>query len=489
MNISIAESCPRTGTVIDPADKKLPKILVLSSSLLTDRMFLYTRFMNVVSERASASVWATSARSAFFRQIWSDSPAHVEEFPEVRPFKEFPHNYLRRLNEFVWDYRQQSRSRMSIMRRGKNQSYHIRALKLPACGLALAGVEQPLEDRLEKMLLAYPRSPATLQRLQANRPDVVITTGPFQFEQPAVIAAAKNIGIPTLALIPSWDNLSTKNRMVFKYDGYLVWSEQTKQELHHFYPQSRHVPVYVMGAPQFDTFFQPQFIQSREAFCATQGLKPSLPIIVYAVGSPNFLQEHHGAVYLAEKIVRGDLGDVQMIVRPHPIHDNGQMRKLLDRFAPSVILQQTAEAGTPLNARSQDKEGITEWVNTFRHADVVVNLSSTVTVDAAIFDRPIVNLDYDPEPGQPNQALVKDVNHVWTHFKPIAESGGVWLVNNEEEMVKAVKTYLVRPELHRDKRRWIAEYVCGYLDGRCGERMAEAILDFAENHTKRASRV
>jgi hypothetical protein len=491
VNILIAESCPRTGTIIDQSGRNLPKLLVLSSSLLTDRMFLYSQFLGALSKRALVTLWATSAGNPVFQRVWSDTPAHVEEFPEVGPFKEFPHNYLRRLNEFVWDYRQQSPSRMSVMRhvRGKNQSYHIRALKLPARGLALAGVEQPLEDRLEKMLLGYPRSPAALQRLQANRPDVIVTTGPFQFEQPAVIAAAKNIGIPTLALIPSWDNLSTKNRMVFKYDGYLVWSEQTKHELHHFYPQSRHVPVYVMGAPQFDTFFQPQFFQSREAFCASQGLKPNLPIILYAVGSPNFLQEHHGAVYLAEKVVRGELGEVQMIVRPHPIHDNGQMRRLFDRFAPDVILQQTSEAGTPLNARSQDNEGITQWVNTIRHADVVVNLSSTVTVDAAILDRPIVNLDYDPEPGRPNQALVKDVNHLWTHFKPIAESGGVWLVMNSEELVEAVKTYLVHPELHRERRRWIAEYVCGFLDGRCGERMAEAILDFAENHTKRANRV
>ncbi len=88
-------------------------------------------------------------------------------------------------------------------------------------------------------------------------------------------------------------------------------------------------------------------------------------------------------------------------------------------------------------------------MNTFRHADVLVNLSSTVVIDAAIFDRPVVNLNYDPEPGRPNQALVKDANHCWTHFKPIAESGGVWLVNEPDEMVEAVKGYLQHPELHR----------------------------------------
>jgi hypothetical protein len=267
--------------------------------------------------------------------------------------------------------------------------------------------------------------------------------------------------------------------MIFKHDGYVVWSEQMRRELHYYYPTTKDKPVHVVGAPQFDVFFQKRFQQSREEFCATQGLRPELPIIVYAIGSPNFLLEHYGALEMAETIARGDLGDVQMLVRPHPIHDNAQMTELFSRFAPRVILQQTAEAGTSLTARSQDEKQVSEWVNTFRHADVVVNLGSTVTVDAAIFDRPVINLDYDPEPGRPNQALVKDVNHLWTHFKPVAESGGVWLANNPSETLEAVRTYLRHPDLHREQRRWIAEYVCGHLDGRCGERMTSAIGDFA----------
>jgi CDP-glycerol glycerophosphotransferase (TagB/SpsB family) len=142
-------------------------------------------------------------------------------------------------------------------------------------------------------------------------------------------------------------------------------------------------------------------------------------------------------------------------------------------------LQASPNAGLALTERTQDEDQITEWVNTFRHADVVVNLSSTVTIDAAIFDKPVVNLDFDPQPGQADQELIKDVNHLWTHFKPIAESGGVWLVNDFDELESAVRAYLDDPSLHREQRKWIVDHVCGYADGRCGERMAAAILDFA----------
>jgi len=361
--------------------------------------------------------------------------------------------------------------------RQRNTRSYIRALRPVARAIALINAESALEDRLEKLLLDYPRSPEAAERLRDDRPDLVLTTGPFQFEQPAVMSEAKKLGIRTVALIPSWDNLSTKPRMIFKYDSYLVWSEREKDELRRFYPHTKSRQTHVIGAPQFDVFFQERFYLSREQFLARYGLKASLPVVVYAIGSPNFIAgEHYGALALAERISKGELGDVQLIVRPHPLHDNGEMVDRFSRFGRRVVLQQIAEAGTSITARSQDERQITEWVNTFRHADVVVNLFSTVTVDAAIFDRPIVNLDYDPAPGKSDETLIREVNHLWTHYKPVAESGGVWLVQNTDEMVEAVKVYLRHPELHRDRRRWIANHVCEHLDGNCGERLAQALL-------------
>lgn len=468
------------GSLTDLTTGRGTTFLLLSTSLLVDRVFLHTELISTLKKSGSVSIWATSYDEATSGPCWAVVDADVQKFPVVRAFRELPHNYLRRLNELVWDYRYSPPSRMSMMEhvRDKQFSTSIRALKPPARFLALLQKERHLEKGLEKLLLAYTRSEEAETRLLTNRPDVIVSTGPFQFEQPAVFAAAKKLKIPTLAYIPSWDNISTKNRMVFKYDGYIVWNEQAKLELHDYYPETKHAPVYVVGAPQFDIFFQDRFYLTREEFCRQQQLDPNLPIVVYAVGSPNFLQEKHGAVYMARCIANGDLGDTQLLVRPHPIHDNAEMKELFDPYRPKVRLQETANTGMALTKRTQDQLQVIEWVNTFRHADVVVNLSSTVTIDAAIFDRPVVNLDFDPQPGQADQQLIKDVNHKWCHFKPIAESGGVWLVDDFDEMIKAVKEYLHHPELHREKRRWIAEYVCGYLDGRNSQRMADAIIEF-----------
>lgn len=479
------EHSGRSGFEHRPAGRKF---IVLSSSLLVDRMLLYTGFLpELLKEGAHVDVWASSAQNPAYRDLWAAQPVHTRPLPDVRPFRELIHNYPRRLNEAIWDHRQLEPSRISMRRHRPvtRENSPVWLIDKVARGLALFGVERPLESVMEEWLLSYERSPHATQLLRDIRPDVVLTTGPYQFEQPAIAASALRLGVPTLALIPSWDNISTKRRMIFKYDGYVVWSEQLRNELHLRYPHTRDCPVYVVGAPQFDVFFNTRFHLSRAEFCASQKLEANRRIIVYAVGSPNFLAgEPYGALAMANAVERGDFGDVQLLVRPHPLHDHTTLRELLRNCGSSVQIQQTAVEGTPVSIRSQNESQIFEWVNTFRHADVVVNLSSTVSVDAAICDRPVVNLDFDPSPTGADQDLVHEINHRWTHFSPIAQSGGVWLVKDVGQMVNAVRAYLNSPHLHREGRRWIAEYVCGHADGQCGARLGRALLDFAARNNQ-----
>lgn len=463
----------------------LPKLVVLSSSLLTERMLLYSSFLPAIEKKASVHIWTTASRNLQQPKATNGNHIIVESFPAIQPFKEFPYNYLRRLNEFTWDFSLQAPSRISARKHLENQTlpWHTRLLEYPAWLLAKLGVEQMLENSLEKLLYTYPRSPEGTQRLNELRPQALLAMGTFRYEEPAITAAAKTLGIPTLAFVTSWDNPSTKHRMVFRYDGYAVWSQEMKAQMHDFFPHSRHVPIYVVGAPQFDVFYQSQFEQTRAEFCHENQLDPALPIVLYALGSPNLIPEMTAVRCIADHIAQGKLGQTQFLLRPHPLHDKGQELDALRGFHPRVVVQDTGQRGLHRSARTQNDAQIRQWVNTFRHSDVIVNLSSTAAIDGALFDKPIVNLDFDPEPGQHKQALVKDINHLWTHFKPVAESGGLWLVNNLAEMIEAIRTYLLQPELHREPRRKMAEFVVKFMDGDSGTRLAEALLDFVQRQS------
>ena len=149
--------------------ERMPRILVMSTSLLTDRVFLFTEFLNELNTASTALVWASSFGNPRFRSEWNNCPAAVDAFPEVRPYKQFPYNFLRRLNEFVWDFRQSTPSRLSMWKhvRSKSIKPRIRVLRLPARAIAVSRLERVLEDRIEELLLSYPRSREAVERLRA----------------------------------------------------------------------------------------------------------------------------------------------------------------------------------------------------------------------------------------------------------------------------------------------------------------------------------
>lgn len=464
----------------------MKRVLLLSSSALTDRILAHTGLLPGLQAHTDVNVWASSRGGLTGAHLWDGIKAVCEPLPQIRPFREFPVNQLRRLNEFAWDYKLQNPSRLSMARHIPTSDRRmVRALRYPGRWVAALNGQGWLEDRIERMMVATERSPESTRRLRQQRPDVVVSTGTFRYEEPAISAAAMRLGIPVLAFITSWDNISIKSRMVLKYDGYIVWSEQMRKELESAYPQSRRTRIYCAGAPQFDPYLDPCYWEPRERFCQRIGLRADRPIILHALGVANNIDEVPGALELARRVERGDLGDAQLIVRPHPFLHEKRIDSLFSTFGPRVVVQAHGDFSVPRNLRFQTQDDLYEAINTFRHADVVVHLSSTVAVDAALFDRPSVCLNFDPGLGKPKHQLVKEVNRVWTHYRPVAQSGAMILADNYDEVVSAVLLYLKNPALHRQERRWLVQHICQYTDRKCGLRMAEAILDFLGSTSQR----
>jgi hypothetical protein len=127
------------------------KILILSSSLLVDRVLLYTSLLSRLKKLGETRIWAASAGTNGASSPWSYVDAPVEGFPPVSAFKEFPYNYFKRLNEFAWDYRLRPPSRLSIQRhvRNKRQRFRIRLLKPLAFVLAKLRAENFLEAKVQ----------------------------------------------------------------------------------------------------------------------------------------------------------------------------------------------------------------------------------------------------------------------------------------------------------------------------------------------------
>jgi hypothetical protein len=461
------------------------RILFLSSSLLTDRILGYTSLLPRLAKEFQLTVWSTSKRMACNDALWDQVPAQAEPMPACREYP-VPRTLVRRLNDFTWDYRLQNPSRLSMLRhiRDGQEKWWVKSLRPLAQGLAALGAQEPLESLATWVLDQDEPSLEARERLQELRPDLVVSLCPFLYDEPPVVSAARKLGIPTAAFITSWDNISIKHRLLGDYKAYMVWSDRMEYELKTWYPRLTQAPIFKVGPPQFDILRDDRYYLSRSEFCAPLGLDPAKPIIIHALGVANNIEEHYGALEFAKRVARGDAGDIQWVVRPHPFNAIADLKEQFKPYAPAVAIQETAsDPRLERRHRFQSEQQIEDWVNTFRHANVVVHLSSTVAIDGALFDVPVVGMDYDPMPGSPRNTLAREVNHLWTHYKPVAESGGMRLGSNPDEVIAEVKEYLRNPARDAAERRRMAEFVCGYTDGRCAARMAGAVSEIFYNAT------
>ena len=74
--------------------------------------------------------------------------------------------------------------------------------------------------------------------------------------------------------------------------------------------------------------------------------------------------------------------------------------------------------------------------DTLHHADVVVNASSSISIDAAAVGTPVVCVDFDAVEGVPYHASLTRF-YDSTRQRPVVESGGVARVRPAEELVAA----------------------------------------------------
>lgn len=331
-----------------------------------------------------------------------------------------------------------------------------------------------LDRAYERASLRAPR-PSEADLLDEIRPSLVFNTSHVhsRIAEPLVMQARRQ-RIPTAAFLFSWDNLTSQGRIVPRYDSYLAWNEHIRHDLLRIYPHVDPEAVMVTGTPQFDFHFWPEMAWSRARLCAEIGADPNRPLVLYTTGMPNHMPDEQWIVQdLADRLRAG--GDAQLVVRVYAKDRSGRFDNLMARrsdivFAPSYWEQNWL---TPL---PNDTPLLT---NLLRHADVGVNVASTVSLELCMFDRPVVNVAYNP-PTVKKGTIDYAAYYAFDHYRPVVQSGAVELASSPDELDSAVRTALAVPSAASAARRTLLEGMFGpTLDGRSHERVAAAILRLA----------
>jgi hypothetical protein len=311
--------------------------------------------------------------------------------------------------------------------------------------------------------------------LTEHRIDAVVSMTPYHREDQLLLWAATAAGLPVITAIISFDNPTTRGRLPVLGERVLVWNRTNQAEIERAYPDLAPGAVHVTGAPQFDLHRDPARVLDEAVWRDRLGLPPDRPVILYGAGPEELLPGEPALVIaIDEAIARGRIsGDPVVLLRGHPA-DPADRWTALDAREHIVVAPGWGRADGGLAWPSDDE--IDVQISTFAHAAVHVNICSSMSIDGAAFDRPVITPTFVPDAPPSIRRRIRSL-YRQEHWQPIARSGGVTAVGNEAELVAAIERALADPGAgHEGRRRLVADLLT-YDDGRSSARVVAEVAE------------
>jgi len=355
----------------------------------------------------------------------------------------------------------------------------IRGKRILASAIAPSIVRANSRYDLIDRLVSHSHAGQLFDRCQ---PAVLVASSPglILAEVPLLRTAVRR-GVPSIAVDASWDNFTNKVLPVRRVNRLVVWNQLMKEQavaLHGYDPEQ----VRVTGTPHWDLYFRAGRGSTRDAFLRRIGADSSRKLITLTT-SPFELYSHfdHVLRVMIDAMTHGRWPcPCQILVRVHP-------RDSLDRYrqffaVPHVIVEKpfqttvTASDGLSVDITPESQQHLAD---TLRYSDVVVQVASTIAVEAAIFDTPVVNVSFDGEaPCEWARSARRYLR--FTHFANVIRHGSLKLAESPPQLVEAVAEYLADPAIDRDGRRRLVQEQCQFVDGRSSERVAACVVEMID---------
>ena len=313
------------------------------------------------------------------------------------------------------------------------------------------------------------------------KPDILFTTDVFDESDTIFLRETKHREIFTIGMVRSWDNCYSKGILRVLPDKMIVNNETIEKEIVeiHNMPEEN---VFIGGLPQFDAFIK-EARTSREEFFKKINTDSSKKLVVFApAGSILSKVDWQICQIFKDAIDEGKLKDVQFLVRNHPGHPadfskfNGNDNFILEN--PGKVFNKNNPKETELTNRD-----LGHLADTVYHADLVIWVATTLGIDALVFDKPQIVVNFD---GYENKPYIESVKryHKEGHMKKMLDLGGMTMVSNKEDLILWISKYLNDPKINSEKRKAVTKQQLWKLDGKSGERIANYILNEIEKIKK-----
>ncbi len=314
------------------------------------------------------------------------------------------------------------------------------------------------------------------------KPDLVVSATYGWRNDRYLLRESVKRGIKTGAVIVGWDNPSSYGVPAAPLDFVTCWSEIQKQEL---VDGSDWDParVNIGGIPSYDGYFRKEWLIPRDEYYKLHHLDPKRKLITYASSfitfSPNYLN-----IEALAKLVAGDeLSEPsQLLIRLHPNHfmDEplfaGEREKVreLARSLPNVHVVEPVALGGDLGYYSG--EDMPEKTSMMAYSDVFTTVYSTMCVETAIHNRPIVSVCIDTPGGwnKPHKFSL-DLSKIgdWPTHQRFRQANAGRVAFNAQQLKEYLNAYLSDASLDADERVKFIEDEVTFVDGSAGRRTGD----------------
>lgn len=310
----------------------------------------------------------------------------------------------------------------------------------------------------------------------------------FTHQRPPYIApliyAAEKLKIKTSTFIFSWDNLASKGRMAGNFNYYLVWSDLMKDELIHFYDSIKNNQVEVVGTPQFEPYFMERYKINKEYHQERFQLEKDCPTLFFSCGDVSTSQNDPLYVELIAKAILESklLKKVNLLVRTSPAEEPTRFAAIKENY-PFICWNYPDWKLTRSNhqeawsQRIPSVQDVHDLKSILTYCDVNINMLSTMSLDAMIFGKPVINTVF----GNTENGLYTDQKFLkYKHIDHVLQSDAVIIATNENELITAINKCLETPNYKELQQKKLLDLEIGKPILGTSARIAEALKSICE---------
>ena len=286
------------------------------------------------------------------------------------------------------------------------------------------------------------------------------------------LKTSKRLGVKNIAMVNSWDSLTSRGLIRVFPDYLIVHNELIKDEaiLLNGYPERN---ISIVGMPHFDYYVNDQR-SSRADFYNKVKIPLNKEIILFCPAGSRMNDTEWQVINMLDDAIKvGKINfPAHILVRQPPNADMimGDLKESENITFDRASLR--FDTGDP-NDWEWTREDMIHLADSLYHSRIVLNYASTMTIDAIALDKPLINIVFDGWEKKEKKDSFSWFYHNRTHYKKAFATGGIRDVYSMDELVSAMNSYFLKPSIDADGRSRLVAQQCWKLDGKGGKRVSD----------------